>query len=244
MPATSSEPLYRQVSQGLLQRIQAGEWAVGTVLPKEVDLAKALGISRMTLRQALHILEKNGVVQRQKKVGTRVIAERPVVSFVQHMDGLSSSLRLAGQTAMRIDDVRTLQDLPDQGLHGFVSATGHWLAVAGVRRLQGSSQPCTCSTVYLDHKYAGIVPLLQGEVDSVCGLVERVYSMPVHSIRHRISACVLQPDQARTLSLPLGAAGLQVQAWLHAQDGSLIEYVRSVHNPALICIELSSDRNT
>lgn len=245
MPNPRPEPLYRQISQRLLQGIAAGEWAVGAVLPKELELARSLGVSRMTLRQALQILEKSGVVQRQKKAGTQVIAQRPAASFVQHLDGLDSSLRLTGQTAMRIDSLRVLpsQPLPDEGLSGFDSATGHWLAIAGVRRLQGQHAPCTWSTVYLDHKYAGIAPLLQGEVQAVCSLVERVYALPVHRIRHRISACALQDSQAQALGLPPGAAGLQVQAWLHDPDGGLIEYVRSVHNPALVSMELSCDRS-
>ena len=65
---------------------------------------------------------------------------------------------------------------------------------------------------------------------------------------------------AQVIDVPLGAsvvvergelarllrentAALQVQAWLYAADGSLIEYVRSIHNPALISIELQSTRS-
>jgi len=49
---------------------------------------------------------------------------------------------------------------------------------------------------------------------------------------------------ARTLYLDAGSPGLQVQAWLYAVDGALIEYVRSIHNPALISIELQSSQSS
>ncbi|MGE8321205.1 MAG: GntR family transcriptional regulator [Comamonas sp.] len=237
-----SEPLYRQVSGALLERIKSGELAIGTILPKELDFAKELGVSRVTLRQALDILEKGGVVQRVRKVGTKIIASGMATAYVQQMDGLDNILRLAGQTAMRIDGVSTVKGEPDEGLTGIASATGYWLAVAGVRHLQGASALSTWTTVYVDNKYAGIAPFLEREVDSIYALVEQVYGLAVHSISHRIGACTLNEEIARALDLPVGSAGLQVQAWLYAADGSLIEYVRSVHNPLLISIELKSQR--
>ncbi|MFT4269273.1 MAG: GntR family transcriptional regulator [Xenophilus sp.] len=239
---TGGEPLYRQVSAALLERIKSGEWRVGAVLPRELDLAKLLGVSRVTLRQALDILEKGGVVQRERKVGTKVIAEGMRMPYIQQMDGLEQTLRLAGQTAMRVDSMRTVKGEPDEGLAGVASVTGYWLVIEGVRHMQGVSTLSTCTTVYVDNKYAGIAPFLDQEVDSVYALVEQVYGLSVHSIRHRISACALSEPMAHTLGLPAGSPGLQVQAWLHAVDGSLIEYVRSIHNPGLISIELQSTR--
>ena len=241
-PHRSSDPLYRQVSEALLERIRSGELGVGTMLPKEVDLAKALGVSRVTLRQALGILEKGGVVQRLRKVGTKVIAPGMATVYVQEMNGLESILRLAGQTAMRIDRLDTVKGEPDEGLAGIASATGYWLVVAGVRHLQGASALSTWTTVFVDNKYAGIAPFLDREVDAVYTLIEQVYGLAVHRIQHRISACALSEEVAGTLALPVGSAGLQVQAWLYAADGALIEYVRSIHNPALISIEIKSQR--
>jgi len=237
-------PLYRQVSATLLERIQSGQWAVGTTLPKELDLAKLLGVSRVTLRQALNILEKGGVVQRVRKMGTKVIADSMAVPYVQHMNGLEQILRLAGQTAMRVTRMRTTKDEPDEGLADVTSATGWWLAIDGVRHMQGASALSTCTTVWVDNKYAGIAPFLDQEVNSVYELIEQVYGLSVHSIRHRISACALRDDMACTLGLAAGSPGLQVQAWLYAADGALIEYVRSVHNPALIFIELQSSQGS
>lgn len=243
-PSSGEEPLYRRVSDALRQRIQTGEFPVGSLLPKEVDLARQMGVSRVTLRQALQILEKGGVISRVRRVGTRVIALAPASTYVQHMDGLDTILRLAGQTAMRIDHVSTephaawpeLQDLP--------CSTGYWLRVEGVRHMQGQTALSTWTTVFIDNRYAGIGPFLHGEVDAVYPLIEQVYGLTVHRIRHRIRACTLPRQAAKALGLAEGIPALEVCAWLHAHDGTLIEYVRSVHDPAVISIELSSTRSS
>lgn len=238
----SAQPLYRQVATSLLEQIRSGLLAVGEVLPREVDLAAQLGVSRVTLRQALDILEKGGVIRRVRRLGTQVIATEMAATYVQQMDGLDSILHLAGQTAMTIQKLTVEQGTPDPGLEGFDSITGHWLKVEGVRHMQGELALSTWSTVYVDHKYSGITPLLKGDVDSVFALVEKVYGHAVHRVRHRIGAAALPEAGARRLKMPVGAPMLEVQAWLHAADGSLIEYVRSLHNPAVISIELSNTR--
>ena len=44
-------------------------------LPTEPDLARSLGVSRVTLRQALHMLQDEGVLLRRSGLGT-FVAER------------------------------------------------------------------------------------------------------------------------------------------------------------------------
>lgn len=238
-----SEPLYRRVYAALLTRIEAGEFPLGSSLPKELELARQLGVSRVTLRQALAILEKGGVVRRVRKLGTQVSARRMASTYVQGMDGVDSILRLAGQTTMRIDRISLDTGTPDPGLKGLPNASGHWLRVEGLRRMQGHAQWSTWTNVYLDNKFAGIGPYLTGEVDSVYEFVERVYGLRVHTVKHQIGGRALPAQAAALMGLSRGAPALQVLAWLYASDGSLIEFVRSIHNPAVISIELTSTRH-
>jgi GntR family transcriptional regulator len=65
-------PLYLQARQHLLGLIEDGTFRPGEQLPSEADLAAQLGISRPTLREALHHLERQGVIVRRHGVGTFV----------------------------------------------------------------------------------------------------------------------------------------------------------------------------
>lgn len=69
----SPVPLHVQV-EGLLRKlIDSPAYQNGKLLPKEVDLAKRLGISRNTIRQATNKLEHEHLLLRKKGVGTRVV---------------------------------------------------------------------------------------------------------------------------------------------------------------------------
>jgi len=58
-----TQRLYRQIADQLRGAIQAGEWQVGERMPAERDLAKQLGVSRPSVREALIALEVEGYVE-------------------------------------------------------------------------------------------------------------------------------------------------------------------------------------
>jgi GntR family transcriptional regulator len=90
----SSVPLNIQVENLLREMIKQPEYKNGKFLPNEVELAKKLGISRNTLRQATNRLTYEGLLIRKKGVGT-VVADTRVntrlnnwLSFSQEMKAL------------------------------------------------------------------------------------------------------------------------------------------------------------
>lgn len=66
-------PLHVQVENLLREMIKEPAYQNGKLLPKEVDLAKRLGISRNTIRQATNKLVHENLLDRKKGVGTKVL---------------------------------------------------------------------------------------------------------------------------------------------------------------------------
>ena len=75
MPLQTVEPqrLYRQIAGQLRTLITAGEFAVGARLPAERDLARQLGVSRPSVREALIAMEVEGWVEVRTGSGVYVL---------------------------------------------------------------------------------------------------------------------------------------------------------------------------
>src|SRR5512140_1483071 len=80
LQAVESRRLYRQIADQIAALIERGEYGAGERLPPERDLAKQLGVSRPSVREALIALEVQGFVE--VRVGSGVYVRSPQAAKV------------------------------------------------------------------------------------------------------------------------------------------------------------------
>ena len=76
LTAVDNRRLYRQIADQIAELIQGGEYGPGQRLPPERDLAKQLGVSRPSVREALIALEVEGFVEVRMGSGVYVTDRR------------------------------------------------------------------------------------------------------------------------------------------------------------------------
>jgi GntR family transcriptional regulator len=67
-------PRYYRIAEDLRARIRSGELSAGTRLDNQRALARQFGVTLMTLRQALEVLERDDLISRRHGLGTFVTA--------------------------------------------------------------------------------------------------------------------------------------------------------------------------
>ena len=88
----SGIPLHLQVENLVRELLEKPNYQKGKLLPKEVEMANQLGISRNTVRQAISKLVIEGLLERKKGVGTKVATQnistqlQSWMSFTQEMN--------------------------------------------------------------------------------------------------------------------------------------------------------------
>src|SRR5437764_15303055 len=70
----SRVPRYHRIAEALRERIRVGELPSGARLDNQRQLAKSFGVTLMTLRQALELLEREHLITRRHGLGTFVAA--------------------------------------------------------------------------------------------------------------------------------------------------------------------------
>jgi len=96
MRRAAPEPLYAQVARDLAGHLRAGTMAAGRRLPAEPVLARAYGVNRLTVREALTSLARQGLVRRVQGVGS-FVADAPLRHRVEAgRVGIADALRGQG----------------------------------------------------------------------------------------------------------------------------------------------------
>jgi DNA-binding FadR family transcriptional regulator len=89
-PVLKTQRLYQQISGLLITHIRAGEFPPGQALPAERDLARQLGVSRSSVREALIALEISGWVEIRVGNGVFVRSPLPETAPTPNLDDVSA----------------------------------------------------------------------------------------------------------------------------------------------------------
>lgn len=115
---------YRDVKSDILSKITKGEWAPGSLIPNEIELAGIYGCARATVNRAMRELADDGIIERRRKAGTRVRRspvrqarfDIPLVRSEIEEKGAEYRFSLVSQAAMDAPDwLRARLKLPADG---------------------------------------------------------------------------------------------------------------------------------
>ncbi|WIL42261.1 FadR/GntR family transcriptional regulator [Pantoea agglomerans] len=89
LPVIKTERLYRQIANAIMAGIARGDFVAGGLLPPERELAKQLGVSRSSVREALIALEMTGWVDIRTGNGVYVAQPLPQAAIPQESETCS-----------------------------------------------------------------------------------------------------------------------------------------------------------
>ena len=222
-------PLYFQVAEQFERAIVAGSIHPGEKITNEVALARDLGLSRPTMRQAIQVLVDRGLVVRKRGVGTQVVHGKVRRSL--ELTSLYDDLCDAGQEPRTdiLELVRVAADT-DVALELQVRARARG-TVARPRLRWIGDQPLALMHNYLP------VPLADLESFDLAGnglyASLRRSGIEIRVAKQQISARGALPDEARHLREPEGAPLLTMQRTACNNAGLAVEFGQPPCVPSL-----------
>lgn len=233
-------PLYYRVREAIRERIEAGEWKPGDLIPPESKLLEAFRVSRATIRQALLELVREGLLVRKQGrgsfVATRKIAEPlpRLVSFSEEMgrEGLVASTR-----SIKVEVVQA----PGRVASALrVPPADMFIRLERVRCADG--QPIVLLVSYLPTAL-GIDP---GEdfSGSLYALLEGKYGIELGEALQVIEAGAADKYVAAQLNIGEGEPILIIRRGLFTRDDSPVEYVEGFYPAAKYRYTIRLDRQT
>ena len=220
----TTTPLYLQIAHRLERQIASGERPVGSLLPPEADLAQQLGVSRHTLRQAIAMLRKRGLLVARKGVGTRVEAARSDWRERFRNNSREDLFDLANQSEFFIR-TKEMRDIRGQLARELGCRPGKRLIfMDGPRHFSGEPKPFCWNEVYLDPIAWDVVATLDIQRSSLFQQIETLTGERIEEIQQEIRAIRLPDDICRGLDQPDGTIGLRIARRYLSSGRRLLEH--------------------
>jgi GntR family transcriptional regulator len=206
-----SEARYTALARDLQAAIAAGRLPSGSLLPGEHELAVAHGVSRGTVRAALDLLERDGMVERRRGTGTRVLPPRTPAGFGQTVRSIDGLIRYATGTRRVVTDVgNTVVDTDLASLLNMPPGS-RWCRIRSLRIDDAwPDQPICASDAYLAPTLGAVLAHLADEKTALCDLLSQHCGVRVESIDQVLQGVLVPADVAGDLRATVGAPALRI----------------------------------
>ena len=203
----------------------------GDRLLTEPQLARQLGVSRATLREAMRTFETQGLIRRRQGVGTFVL--RPSHVLESGLEVLESIETLARRTGLKVafGELKVYhRSASDEEIQALGLKPGdHVVSVARV--ILAEDRPVAFLVDILPDDIITVEELTAGFSGSVLDLLLQRGYPPLINSHCEIAAVAVSPDVARTLNIQRGDALLRFKSRLFALDGRAVAYSFSYFLP-------------
>jgi GntR family transcriptional regulator len=233
-------PLYHQVANMLQARIFTRTASPGSLLGTEKDLARAFGVSRVTVRKAIDLLVRDGLVEPRRGRGTFVAADaQPVAPATLHL--------------FLEDLLARTESLPTVYEHCAVAASPLVAERLGIRpgtrvmRVQRCVQRAADGTsdwvvYFVSTRLWRRLGVEQSRGETLLALIDRTPGLRLASGRQLIQAIAADDETAARLQIAVGTPIMRADREYQTEDGRTVLFGWVDHTSSGIPILLSRAR--
>lgn len=235
----SPVPLHHQIKVAVLQGVEQGWLRPGEQLPRERELAEALGVSLAPVRQAMADLTKEGYVDRTRGKGT-FVRDRKLVEKIHILGSFHDSVRRQGLDST-VQVLSSEFAMPPHEVAAALALRGHeaWR----LRRLALlDGDPLALLTAWLPPKYARGVSDLDLGAGSLYEALAEVHGVQMTSADNVVEVDRAGLGDAELLGLAPGSPVLRVTGITRNQQDRPVEYSDVLYRPERFRFAIESRR--
>ncbi len=236
---------YRDLAALLRRGIDQGDYPPGSTLPKQADMAAAYEVNVKTIRNAVALLEAEGLVTPIRRRGTvvrkrppmrRLGAERYSKSKWKYGDSVAfiADREASGQSWQRTDQTQTVELVhPPVRAADVLGVDPDSHVYARARIVKQDGRPTHTLTSYYrpaDVEGTPLVDPTPGPAGRGGGFaVLTLQGLEPHEVTETFHARMPTPDEMTTLELPAGEPVMILERITRTKDGHAVEYATGVH---------------
>ena len=218
-PRTGVQPRYLQLYEVLRARLEAGRWQKGETLPPIPQLMSEFGASRITIRQALEMLESEGAVLKRRGVGTTVERDLTLARWVNLPTSLDELVAMIDTIKPKVLNLEYTGVLPEVPIPADESAAAEYIRMRRVHLRDG--EPYCLIDLALE---AGIYRRRPARFRKlpVLSVMNEIPDLRIAAARQQLTIRSADVDEARHLSIEPGAPVADVRRSITNARGIVI----------------------
>lgn len=214
-------PLYYQIMRDLKEQILSGKLAPGDRMPSEAEHTRRFGVSRVVIRQALSILEEQGLILRVKGKGT-FVSDAVAEDAAPRISGsLEDLIHIGSDTKIEVVEFRLVKATPDLA-EVFSVKDGDDLFHVQRIRLVGSS-PLAVMVNHLPYAIGARIPLGDLTQEPLIVLIEKRAGVRIEWASQVFQAVAADEEMARLLQVDILTPLLKLTLTAYSTDGSVAD---------------------
>ena len=220
---STDEPSHVRIEQWLRSRIEGGQLVPDDRLPPEEEFAAALGVSRMTLRQALGSLEASGVLERRRgRSGGTFIRQQQIETDLTGLPGFTEQMsRVNVRAGARLVGVSRRR--PSRSVATALELSGAKEVFEIIRVRSARRQPLALEETYLPcHLFKGLDK--RSLTGSIYTIMRRDYDLAPHTAQEWLEPVLATDEHARLLAVETGAPLMLVTRTSYTVAGVPVEH--------------------
>jgi GntR family transcriptional regulator len=223
----SPVPLYTQLRELLRQRILDGTYESHEQMPSENELVVRFAVSRITVRQALNDLQREGLIFRIHGKGTFVSRPKAIQSLAR-LEGLGEALSTSGfDISSHVLGHRVVR-ADAQVAEGLgISYRDEVMEIRRVRCI--NREPMSLDVTYFPVTIGRRVIKADLQRRDIFAILETDLGISLGNAELQLSAMLADAELAEILGLSSGAAVLRIQRLTHAAGGAPIDFEYLYH---------------
>ena len=220
--ALPSAPLHAQVKNTLRARILDGTYAPLSQLPSESELGAAFGVSRITLRQALGALQREGLIYTLQGKGSFV--SRPkAFQNVSSLMGFAESMSAQGHEVL--NQLRGLRFIAAEREVARRLGLEDGAPVAEIRRVRLLDRaPVSLELTYVPAAIGRKLAQADLVTRDIFLILENECGLPLGNADMKIDATLADAELAEALGMSEGAPVLRIERLTHDAQGRPIDF--------------------
>ncbi len=226
-----SLPVYHQLGSILRQQIKDGVYTTDKAMPSEMQLSADYDVSRVTVRRALELLEKEGRIVRRHGVGTFVSTpSRGATEVSSRVSGLVENLISMGMdtTAQLLEYIPAMTP-PTQVAQALgLQADDTVLKMVRLRSHRGAT--LSVSTVYVPHSVSHLVQEHMLDDRPVVRMLEEGGIRPYRA-EQTMSAVPADDAVAEWLGIGISMPVIRLRRTIFDDQGHPIQHYVGLYNP-------------